>query len=65
MQDPLEEEMWGQNTYVINIKLFYPYSIQNEPQKNYSETESDESIDDEIKYDLEIDPGLIGPKPNL
>lgn len=39
-------------------------SQQNEPQKAYSDTVSDESIE-EINYHSEADNDLIGPKPNF
>ena len=40
------------------------FRIQDQTENNDSDTVSDKS-EESIKYDLELDPDIIGPKPNF
>ena len=48
----------------FSLNLIQKFRIQDQTENNDSDTVSDKS-EESIKYDLELDPDIIGPKPNL
>lgn len=50
---------------VLQSQLIQMHRVQKEAPKPESDTISDESSSEGIKYEYEGDAGLIGPKPNL